>query len=213
MGSTGRSAGNLPSAAVSSRAVLIDDNPAVRESTRQLLKTVGVELIAYNSPVLFLQEMPETNCILLDVRMPEMSGIEVFRRLRASGTTTPVIFMTGHGHIAMAVNAMRDGAFDFIEKPIDDQRLIDSVLAAIDRDGERRNADMSRVAANDKIARLTAREREIAEMVVEGRSNREIGEALSLSVRTVEGYRSRITGKLEAASLADLINLLNNAKG
>jgi FixJ family two-component response regulator len=157
--------------------------------------------------------MPETNCILLDVRMPEMSGIEVFRRLRASGTTTPVIFMTGHGHIAMAVNAMRDGAFDFIEKPIDDQRLIDSVLAAIDRDGERRNADMSRVAANDKIARLTAREREIAEMVVEGRSNREIGEALSLSVRTVEGYRSRITGKLEAASLADLINLLNNAKG
>jgi len=194
------------------RVVLVDDSAAVRESTRLLLKTVGVELITYDSPVSFLEEMPEASCVLLDVRMPELSGIEVYRRMREAGMEMPVIFITGHGRVSMAVSAMRDGAFDFLEKPIDDQHLIDAVFAAINRETERRREVGSRELVAGKLARLTERERSIADLIADGNSSREIAEKLALSVRTVEGYRSRIFAKLDADSLAHMIRILQEAK-
>ena len=192
--------------------VLVDDSSAVRESTRVLLKTVGLELLSYHSPVQFLQDLPESSCILLDIRMPEMSGIEVYRRLREAGMETPVIFITGHGQVSMAVSAMRDGAFDFLEKPVDDQRLIDVIFAAIARDKERRGSAMSHQLIAEKLARLSDRERGVANLIAEGHSSREVAEKLSLSVRTVEGYRGRILTKLEADSLAQLIHMLRDAR-
>lgn len=194
------------------RVVLVDDSAAVRESTRLLLKTVGLELMTFESPLQFLEELPQASCVLLDVRMPELSGIEVYRRLREAGLEMPVIFITGHGRVPMAVNAMRDGAFDFLEKPVDDQRLIDTVFAAIGRETERRRNAGTREHEVGKFARLTQRERGIADLIMEGFSSREIAARLELSVRTVEGYRSRILAKLEADSLAHLIRIIHKAQ-
>lgn len=212
VGSTKKTSQEFAAPGNGTRVVLVDDSSAVRHSTRLLLKTVGLELLSYHSPVQFLEELPESSCILLDIRMPEMSGIEVYRRLREAGVATPVIFMTGHGQVAMAVGAMRDGAFDFLEKPVEDQRLIDVIFAAISRDKERREAAGSRGLLAEKLARLTARERAVADLIAEGHSSREVAEKLSLSVRTVEGYRSRVLTKLEADSLAQLIHMLRDAQ-
>ena len=189
--------------------VLVDDNPAVRESVSMLLKSVGLETRAYHSPTVFLASPHENaGCILLDVRMPEMSGIEVHRRLRDRGIETPVIFLTGHGDVSMAVRSMRDGAFDFLEKPVEDQNLIDRVLEALTHDAERRKNAARRNDSASRISRLTGREREIAQMIADGKSSREVAEVLSLSVRTVEGYRSRIMTKLEVDSVAQLVRAL-----
>jgi FixJ family two-component response regulator len=143
----------------SRRVVLLDDNPAVRESVSMLLKSVGLDTVAYHSPAVFLASpLGDAGCILLDIRMPEMSGLEVHRRLRERGIDTPVIFLTGHGDVSMAVRSMRDGAFDFLEKPVEDQQLIDRVLEALTHDAERRASAARR---NDSASRiwLTARER------------------------------------------------------
>jgi two-component system, LuxR family, response regulator FixJ len=194
-----------------STVVLVDDSSAIRESTRVLLKTVGLEVVPYANPTNFLEELPEANCILLDVRMPEMSGLEVYKRLREAGVNTPVIFITGHGHVSMAVGAMREGAFDFLEKPVDDQRLIDAIFAAIAKDSENRRNAGSRAETAQRLARLTPRELDIARLISDGHSSREVAEKLDLSVRTVEGYRSRILNKLEADSLAHMIRMLQDA--
>jgi len=212
-GSTGRNSSPLPGGSDRDhRVVLVDDSAAVRESTRLLLKTVGLDLVTYGSPVTFLEEMPDATCVLMDVRMPELSGIEVYRRMREAGMEMPVIFITGHGRVSMAVSAMRDGAFDFLEKPIDDQHLIDAVFAAINRETERRREMGSRELVVGKLARLTERERSIADLIADGNSSREIAEKIALSVRTVEGYRSRIFAKLDADSLAHMIRILQKAK-
>ena len=193
----------------SRRVVLLDDNPAVRESVGMLLKSVGLETIAYHSPAVFLSSsLDDAGCILLDIRMPEMSGLEVHRRLRERGVETPVIFLTGHGDVSMAVRSMRDGAFDFLEKPVEDQQLIDRVLEALTHDAERRVRAARRSDSASRLSRLTEREREIARMIADGKSSREVAEVLSLSVRTVEGYRSRIMAKLEVDSVAQLVRAL-----
>ena len=157
----------------SRQVILVDDNPAVRESVSVLLKSVGLETIAYNSPAVFLSSAVEAaGCIVLDIRMPEMSGIEVHRRLRERGIETPVIFLTGHGDVSMAVRSMRDGAFDFLEKPVEDQQLIDRVLEALNHDAERRANAARRNHSASRISRLTAREREIAQMIADGKIRR-----------------------------------------
>ena len=212
MGSATRHSTPQPGASASgSTVVLVDDSTAVRDSTRVLLKTVGLDLVTYHSPIQFLDEMPPCDCVLLDVRMPEMSGIEIYRRMREAGMAVPVIFITGHGHVSMAVDAMRNGAFDFLEKPVDDQHLIDTVFSAIHRETQRRREADSRERAAEKLARLTQRERAIAALIAEGLSSREIAEKFDLSVRTVEGYRGRIFAKLEVDSLAHMIRLLHDA--
>lgn len=194
----------------SRHVVLLDDNAALRESVKLLLGSVGLKTTAFQSPESFLQaSLDEAGCVLLDIRMPEMSGIEVFRRLREQNIGTPVIFLTGHGDVAMAVKAMRNGAFDFLEKPVEDQHLIDTVLEAIRYDAERRLDDAKRKTTSSLLARLTARENEIARLIADGKSSREIAAVLALSVRTVEGYRGRIMAKLEVDSLAQLVRAIS----
>ena len=194
----------------SARAVfIVDDDAGIRSSVGMLLKSVGIETVAFESPAAFFKAaLDHAGCILLDVRMPGMSGIEVQRRLSEEGLGIPVIFMTGHGDVGMAVRAMRQGAFDFLEKPIEDQVLIDSVLDALAVDDERRRTLAQKRSAMDLVSRLTRREREIAELLANGGSTRGIAEQLALSARTVEGYRSRIMMKLEITSLAQLVRVL-----
>jgi FixJ family two-component response regulator len=193
----------------SNSVILVDDSAGVCEAVSLLLKTVNLDTRVYSNPTLFMDaDIEDAGCILLDVRMPEMSGLEVFRQLRERGVEIPVIFMTGHGDVAMAVRVMRSGAFDFLEKPVDDQVLIDSVLEALSADAERRERVQRQLASRSLLDRLTPRELEIAHLLVEGESTRGIAERLTLSVRTVEGYRSRLMIKLEITSLTRLVELL-----
>jgi two-component system response regulator FixJ len=193
----------------SDSVILVDDSAGVSEAVGLLLKTVNLETVVYTNPLVFMQsEIDHAGCIILDVRMPEMSGLEVFRQLRERQVEIPVIFMTGHGDVGMAVRAMRSGAFDFLEKPVDDQVLIDSVLEAISADVDRRARVQRKLASRTLVDRLTPRVLEIAHLLVDGQSSRGIAEKLGLSVRTVEGYRSRLMVKLEITSLTKLVELL-----
>ena len=191
--------------------VLVDDNAAILDSVSMLFRSVGIAVTTFNEPTSFLASpLDNVGCILLDVRLPEMGGMQIFRALKDRNVATPVIFLTGHGDIPMAVHAMQDGAFDFLEKPFDDQALIESVLAALRKDTEQRRRQSSDTEAERRIARLTAREREIADHVVQGMTSREIAEKLSLSLRTIEHYRVKVARKLEVDSVTALVKLLNH---
>ncbi len=189
--------------------VLVDDNAAILDSLSMLFRSVGIDVTTYQEPNAFLRSAHDNvGCILLDVRLPEMGGMQMFRELKERGVKTPVIFLTGHGDIPMAVRAMQDGAFDFLEKPFDDQALIESVLAALRRDAELRQKQTEESQNSARLSRLTRREREIAELVVEGMTSREIADKLELSLRTIEHYRVKIAHKLEIHSVTGLVKIL-----
>ena len=192
--------------------VLVDDNAEVSQAVSLLLKTVNLHTASFADPLAFLEsDIERAGCILLDVRMPEMSGLEVFRKLRHElRIFVPVIFLTGHGEVGMAVRALRAGAFDFLEKPIDDQILVDSIFEAMTADAERRMQSERQMAFRTLRDRLTPRELEIAYLLVEGETSRSIAERLGLSMRTIEGYRSRLMSKLEITSLAKLVDVLRD---
>lgn len=207
----GGPAGEAEMAPASTNTVwLVDDAPGILQSITLLLKTVGITTISFRSPSEFLREFSgRSGCIILDIRMPEMSGLEVLRQLQERGVRLPVIFLTGHGDIAMAVRAMRSGVFDFLEKPVDDQVLIDSVLSALNIEAVQRMERASREQIDGRIARLTEKEHLVARLLCEGKSTKEIAAEVMLSARTVEGYRSRIMAKLEVDSFAQMIRALS----
>ena len=193
------------------RIVLVDDNKAILDAVSMLFRSVGITVSTFHEPTSFLRApLDDIGCILLDVRLPEMGGMQIFRALKDRGVATPVIFLTGHGDIPMAVRAMQDGAFDFLEKPFDDQALIESVLAALRKDADlrRKNAEDSQNA--QRIGRLTRREREIADLIVAGHTSREIADMLTLSLRTIEHYRVKISRKLEISSVTALVRVLDS---
>ena len=148
-------------------------------------------------------------CILLDVRMPGMSGIELFDRLRARRCRLPVIFLTGHGDVPMAVQALKDGAFDFIEKPYDDNALVDKVLAAMAHDEKRNARDSAVLLLRQKLAQLTQREQEIMQLILAGKLNKVIADELGIAMRTVEVHRSRIFEKMQVRSAVELSQMLS----
>jgi two-component system response regulator DctR len=148
-------------------------------------------------------------CLLLDVRMPGMSGIELFDRLRALHCRVPVIFLTGHGDVPMAVQALKDGAFDFIEKPYDDNALVDKVLAAIAQDTKRCARESSMILLEQNLAQLTQREQEVMHMILAGKLNKVIADDLGIAMRTVEVHRSRIFEKMKVRSAVELSQILN----
>jgi len=193
--------------AVTPTVFLIDDDDAYRRSLKFLLEATGLKVKDFSSAELFLQRYdPEGHgCLLVDVRMPGLSGIELQSILNRKGASPPIIFITGHGDIPMSVRAIRDGAIDFIEKPFDDQVLIARIREAfrIDRIGRTNHASRDRFRS--RIERLTNREREVMELIVEGLPNKDIATRLGVSHRTVEVHRSRIMNKMEAKSLVDLI--------
>lgn len=196
---------------------VVDDDQAVRESLGMLLRSMGQRASLFDSAQAFLdQYTPEwCGCIVLDIRMPGMSGVELHQRLKTMGCTIPVIFVTGHGDVPMAVEAMHSGAFDFIQKPFRDQELLDRINHALTWDTEHRSEERRRRSVLEKLASLTPREREVLDCVVQGLANKVIAMDLDLSQRTVEIHRARVMEKMGARSLAELVRmslLLNEEK-
>ena len=186
---------------------LVDDDDAVRESLGLLISTVGLRVQTWADPQAFLARFDRASigAIVLDVRMPGISGLALVEKLLAQGVDQPVILLTGHGTVEMCRRAFKAGAAEFLEKPVDDEVLIEALQTAVRqhvRSRERHQADQQ---ARDRYAQLSPREREVLGLIVEGLTNKEIGRALTLSPRTVETHRANLFAKLEAESLAQLI--------
>lgn len=194
---------------------VVDDDAALRDSLAFLISTNDLEPRLYASPLELLEAArrePLSGCILTDVRMPEMSGIDLARRLRASGATTPIVVMTGHADLALAVEAMRAGVQDFIEKPFDDAVLIEALQRAL------AEPDGARTAARDplvseRLASLSQRELEVLEGLVAGHANKVIAYDLGISPRTVEVYRANVMTKMQVRSLSELVRVTVLTRG
>lgn len=186
---------------------LVDDDPAVRDAVSFLLDTVGIECQSYASADAFLDghDPTSTSCIVLDIRMPGMSGLELQDELVRRGWKAPIVFITGHGEIAMAVRAMRNGAFDFIQKPFKDQELIDSINAALVIARSQRQSVRDVGELREAFETLSPREREVMGLVTEGKPNKVIAFDLGVSQRTVEIHRARVMQKMGARNLAELV--------
>jgi two-component system, LuxR family, response regulator FixJ len=188
---------------------VIDDDEALRDSLTFLLRTARLDVLSYPSATAFLEVLPEANlsCVITDVRMPGMSGVDLLRRLRERKISVPVIVITGHGDIPLAVEAMKIGAIDFLEKPFDDEVLIASVKAALrQKEGEAKRHG-ERAGIESRIAALSNRERDVLAGLVAGRANKQIAFDLSISPRTVEIYRANLMSKMRAGSLSDLVRM------
>lgn len=190
---------------------IVDDDPAVRDALQWLLKSRGVHSVTWGSAEDFLSSASRElcGCLLLDVRMPGMSGIELFDRLRALDCRLPVIFLTGHGDVPMAVQALKDGAFDFIEKPYDDNALVDKVLAALEHDTKRCAREKSLREVQQRLEQLTQREQEVMHQILAGKLNKVIADELGIAMRTVEVHRSHIFEKMQVRSAVELSQLLS----
>ncbi len=188
---------------------VIDDDDALRESLAFLLRTAKVDVKSYPSATAFLETLPgaSLSCVITDVRMPGLSGIDLLRRLRELNLSVPVIVITGHGDIQLAVEAMKIGAVDFLEKPFDDEVLLASVQSALkQRSGEtKRSAERSEIEG--RLAALSNRERDVLGGLVAGRANKQIAFDLGISPRTVEIYRANLMNKMQAGSLSDLVRM------
>lgn len=189
---------------------IVDDNPAVRDAIRFLVQQVGLTPKVFVSAQEFLDffKVEMRGCLILDIRMPGMSGLDLQEQLTLLGAHIPIIIITGHGDVPITVRAMKSGAFEFLQKPFNDQVLLDTIQAALKHYDAIWEADDKRVEATKSLAVLTKREREVLELLKNGKSNKLIARELSLSVRTVEGYRANITDKLGAKSLGLLIDMV-----
>ena len=189
---------------------IVDDDEAVRSSLRLLIKSVGLIPAALGSAREFLEKYDpaQPGCLVLDVRMPEMSGLELQEQLNRQGAVIPVIFITGHGDVPMAVEAMQAGAFDFLQKPFRDQDLIDRIQRALEKDRANRAVLSERNLIRERLESLTPREREVLEMVSSGKPNKIMAADLGVSQRTVEIHRARVMEKMGASSLAQLVRMV-----
>jgi two-component system response regulator FixJ len=189
---------------------VVDDDEAVRSSLRMLLKSVGRTVLDYPSASAYLDayKFERAGCLLLDIRMPGMSGLELQDQLNARGAIVPVIFISGHADVPMAVEAVQHGAFDFLQKPFRDQDLIDRVQAAIQRDAANRKQLRELESVRRRLESLTAREREVLDLVTLGKANKVMAADLGVSQRTVEIHRARVMEKMEAHSLAQLVRMI-----
>ena len=188
---------------------VVDDDLAVLKVLQEMLATIDVEVRAYSAPEAFLdayRSLP-CECLLCDVRMPRLDGLGVQKRLLEQGATLPIIFLTGHADVGSAVEAMKHGAFDFVEKPFATQALLSKVQQALERSRELHLELRNRQTAQARVALLTGKEREVADLVVAGKSSREIADQLDISARTVENHRARIMDKLHAKTTVDLVKL------
>jgi two-component system, LuxR family, response regulator FixJ len=188
---------------------LVDDDDAVRDALELLLDSVGLRTAAYPSAAAFLEHYDQSRpgCLVLDIRMPAMNGMELQAALVEKSVTIPIIFLSGHGNVPMSAKAFRTGAVDFLEKPFDENVLLQRIQEAIRVDQSSRVAAARRVEANTRLASLTPREREVMLLIVAGHSNKDIATKLGLSTRTIETHRGHIMEKTGAHSLADLIEL------
>lgn len=189
---------------------VVDDDEAVRDSLSMLMRSVGLAVETYSSALEFLDgfDADRTGCLVLDVRMPGMSGIELQEQLAGKEATLPIIFITGHGDVPMAVHALRAGAVDFIQKPFSDQALLDRIHQALAQHARDREAAARKSTIRERIARLTPREKEVMLMVADGKANKVIAIDLGVSERTVEIHRARVMEKMRASTLPDLVKMV-----
>lgn len=194
---------------------VIDDDDAVRSSLEFLLRTANIDVRTYDSATAFLRNLKagERGCIVTDVRMPEMSGIELLRRLNDLSIDLPVIVITGHGDVSLAVEAMKAGAVDFLEKPFEDDRVLAAIGSALERNREEGARAAERTRIREKLAQLSQREREVLDGLVAGAPNKTIAFDLGISARTVEVYRANVMTKMEAKSLSELVRMAIIASG
>jgi FixJ family two-component response regulator len=189
---------------------VVDDDSGFRDSLRSLLESDGMSVQTYADADEFLKRYAPhlPGCLLLDVRMPGMSGLQLQEELQKRQIGIPVVFLTAHGDVAMAVTAVRRGALDFIEKPFDDEALIGLIRDALEKDKETRERTERRTGAGARFASLSAREIEVLDRVVDGKRNKIIAEELGITEKTVEFHRKRIMGKLQAKNIVELVNLV-----
>lgn len=188
---------------------VVDDDQAMRNSLKWLIESVGVQVESFSSADDFLaQYQPgRAGCLVLDVRMPGMSGLDLQEYLVDHNIHIPVVIITGHGDVPMAVRAMKGGAIDFIEKPFNDEVLLDAIRRAMAFEEQQRSQHTENVQIQERLANLTPREHEVMEMVTEGKSNKEIANALGVSAKTIEAHRARVMEKMQAGSLAELVRM------
>jgi two-component system response regulator FixJ len=186
---------------------VVDDDEAVRQSLAFLLRTAQIEVKTYDSAMAFLNDLPRAGCIITDVRMPEISGVDLLQRLRELGVALPVIVITGHGDVPLAVEAMKLGAVDFLEKPFDDDALLAAVRTALSTEDAKSKRTQEQSGIKEKLAGLSNRERQVLEGLVSGLPNKTIAHDLGISPRTVEIYRANVMTKMNATSLSELVRL------
>jgi two-component system, LuxR family, response regulator FixJ len=188
---------------------VIDDDEGLRESLAFLLRSAALEVRSFESAKAFLDVLPHAipGCVITDVRMPDMSGIELLRRLKELKIGVPVIVITGHGDIALAVEAMKMGAADFFEKPFDDDLLVASVRAVLRQQEGQTKRGAERAEIEQRISSLSGREKDVLTGLIEGRANKQIAFDLGISPRTVEIYRANLMNKMQADSLSDLVRM------
>ncbi len=189
---------------------IVDKDLPVQQTLRRLMESVRLHSELYTTTHAFLEkhDAARPGCLILEVRMPDMSGMELYRRLRREGNGIPVIFFTEHGDIPMAVQAMREGAFHFIEKPCNEQYLLDQTHAAIALDLERRREDAERRAAMARFERLSAKEHDVLTEILAGKTNKEMARQFGVAVKTVEFHRANVMRKVRAQSVVELVRLL-----
>lgn len=200
---------NNGQSAQQSTVFVVDDDQAMRNSLQWLIESVGTKVECFSSAEEFLKSYypGRAGCLLLDVRMPGMSGLELQEYLLANDIRIPVIIITGHGDVPMAVRSMKGGAVDFIEKPFNDELLLEAIRNALNVDEDQRDRQYELAVLAERLAQLTPREHEVMDMVTVGKSNKEIANMLGVSAKTVEAHRARVMEKMEARSLADLVRM------
>jgi two-component system, LuxR family, response regulator FixJ len=188
---------------------VVDDDAAVRSGLKWLIESVDLEVAECASAQAFLDtyDRSRPGCLVLDVRLRGMSGLDLQAELGRRAITIPTIIITGHGDVPMAVRAMKLGAIDFVEKPFNDQQLLERIQHAIEADQDARRGDRERAEVEALLATLSPREREVLDLLVLGKANKEVADQLGLSTRTVEGHRARLMEKLACTSLAELVRL------
>jgi two-component system response regulator DctR len=194
------------------QAYLVDDDEAIRDALSWLLKSRGMPSTAFDSAESFLAAWHKdmSGCVVLDMRMSGMSGLDCFDQLRERQSTLPVIFLTGHGDVPLAVATLKKGAFDFFEKPLNDNELVTRIEEAMALDARQRAANATVDSVKARISKLTTRERQIMELVVAGKFNKVIADELNISMRTVEVHRANLFDKMQVKTAVELANLLKS---
>ena len=193
---------------------VIDDDEAVRDSLAFLLETVDLKVKTYDSALRFLEQPSpaDPGCLITDIRMPEMTGLDLVRRLNERGSTLPVIVITGHGDVPLAVEAMRAGVVDFIEKPFNDEAILAALRRALDLSRDHAEVVAEKKAIVQRLDKLSGRERQVLDGLVAGQANKVIALNLGISPRTVEVYRANLMTKMQASSLSELVRMTLNAQ-
>jgi len=188
---------------------VIDDDPAMRDSLDFLLASAGFNVTLFDSALKFLENMPSLafGCVVSDVRMPGMDGIDLLRQIKKEPKTLPIVIMTGHGDIPLAVEAMKLGAIDFLEKPFEDERLVTMISSALSQATDNSRNESINADINSRIASLSPRERQVMDGLVAGLSNKLIARDYNISPRTIEVYRANVMTKMQASSISELVRL------